>query len=181
MVFGQPKLIPREDLDEEDADLRRRARYLRRCKDVLWSRWTGKYLKSLRERNNPKHKTKEMIVQPRDVVLIQGSERNRGKWNIGIVVKVIKGRDGVVRAIRRRAGRSYLERAIQHLYPMNLSCDQQREEHEEGGRTSHLNPSAREFRPTRAAIAPADRIRRTAQVETNDIEHCLSDKLQYLI
>ena len=40
MMFGQPKLIP-EDLDEEDADLRKRARYLRSGKDVLWSRWTG--------------------------------------------------------------------------------------------------------------------------------------------
>lgn len=132
-------------------NLRKRARYLRRCKDVLCSRWTGEYLKFLRERHNLKHKTKEMTVQPGDVVLIQGSERNRDKWNIGIVVKLIKGRDGVVRAIRLRAGRSYLERAIQHLYPLELSCDQQRGEHEEGGKTSHVNPSAREFRPTRRA------------------------------
>ena len=105
-------------------------------------------------------------------MLNQGSERNRGKCNIGIVVKLIKGRDGGVRAIRLRAGRSFLERAIQHLYPMELSCDQLREEHQEGGRTSHLNPSAREFRPTRrAAIAAADKIRRNAQVEANDTEH----------
>ena len=171
MMFGQPKLIPEEDLDEEDADLRKRARYLRRCKDVLWGRWTGEYLKSLRERHNLKHKTKEMTVQPGDVVLIQGSERNRGKWNIGIVIKLINGRDGVVRAIRLRARKSYLERAIQRLYPMELSCDQLREDHEEGGRTSHLNPSAREFRPTRRAIAAADKIRRIAQVEANDTEH----------
>ena len=133
--------------------------------------WTGKYLKSLGESNNLKHKTKEMTVQPGDVVLIQGSKRNRGKWNIGIVVKLIKGRDGVVRAIRLRAWRSYLERAIQHLYPMELSGDQPREEHEEG-RMSHLNLSAREFHPTRrAAIATADKIRRIAQVEANDTGH----------
>ena len=65
MTFGQPKLIPDEDLDEEDPDMRRRARYLRRCKEVLWSRWSGVYLKPLRERHNLKHKTrKEMAVQP---------------------------------------------------------------------------------------------------------------------
>lgn len=108
MMFGQPKLIPEQDLDEEDADLRKRARYLRRCKDVLWSRWTGEYLKSLKEKHNLKHKTKDITVQPGDVVLIQGSERNRGKWNSGIVVKLNKGRNGVVRAIRLRTGRSYL-------------------------------------------------------------------------
>ena len=166
MMFGQPKLIPDEDLDEEDLDLRKRVRYLRRCKDVLWSRWTGEYLKSLRERHNLKHKTKEMTVQLGDVVLIQSPERNRGKWNIGIVNKLIKGRDGVVRAIRLRAGKSYLERAIQHLYPMELSCDQQREEQEERGEASQMNPCAREFRPQRrAAIAAADNIRRLAHME----------------
>ena len=57
------------------------------------------------------------------MVLIQNEERNRGKWSIGIVVKLIKGRDGVVRGARLRAGKSYLERAIQHLCPMELSCD----------------------------------------------------------
>ena len=169
MTMGQPKLIPEEDLDKKDADLRKRARYLSRCKDVLWSRWTGK---SSRERHNLKHKTKEMSVQLEDVVLIQGFEGTRGKWNIGIVIKQIKGRDEVVRAIRLRAGRSYLERAIQHLYPMELSCDQLKEEHEEGGKTSHLNPRAREFHPTRrAAIAATDKIHRIAQVEANDTEH----------
>ena len=169
MMFGQPKLIPEEDLDEEDADLRKRARYLCRCKDVLWSHWTGEYLKSLRQRHNLKRKTKEMTtVQPGDVVLIKDSERNRGKWNIGIVANLIKGRDGVVRASRLRAGRLYLEYAFQHLHAMELSCDQLREEHEEGRRMSHLNPSVREFRPTRrAAIAAADKIHRIAQVEAN--------------
>lgn len=166
MMFGQPKLIPDEDLDEEDLDLRKRVRYLRRCKDVLWSRWTGEYLKSLRERHNLKHKTKEMTVKLGDVVLIQNPERNRGKWNIGIVNKLIKGRDGVVRAIRLRAGKSYLERAIQHLYPMELSCDQQREEQEERGEASQMNPRAREFPPQRrAAIAATDNIRRLARLE----------------
>ena len=48
--------------------------------------------------------------------------------------KLIKGRDGVVSAIRLRAGKSYLERAAQHLYPKELSCDQQREEQKEEGR-----------------------------------------------
>ena len=62
MMFAQPKLTPKEDLDEDDADLEKRARCLRRCKAVLWSRCTGEYLKSLRERHNQKHKTKEITV-----------------------------------------------------------------------------------------------------------------------
>ena len=39
MMFGQPNLLPEGDVDSvEDKDMRKRARYLRRCKDVLWSR-----------------------------------------------------------------------------------------------------------------------------------------------
>jgi len=99
-------------------------------------------------------------------VLIQSPERNRGKWNIGIVDKLIKGRDGVVRAIRLRAGKSYLERAIQHLYPMELSCDRQQEDEEEREEASQMNPCAQEFRPQRrASIAAADNIHCLARVE----------------
>ena len=42
MMFAQPNLLPEEDADAvENIDLRKRAKYLPRCKDVLWSRWTG--------------------------------------------------------------------------------------------------------------------------------------------
>ena len=57
------------------------------------------------------------------MVLIQTEERNHRRWNIGIIVKLIKGRDRVVRGARLRAGKSYLEWAIQHLCPIELSCD----------------------------------------------------------
>ena len=36
MIYGQPNLIPEPGADtDDDTDLRKRARYLRRCKDVL--------------------------------------------------------------------------------------------------------------------------------------------------
>ena len=108
MMHGLPNLLPEEDAESvEDVELRKRTRYLRRCKDILWSRWTTEYIRSLRERHNLKHKTKVLTLKVGDVVLIQSEERNRGKWNIGDVVKLIKGRDGVVRAARLRAGKSY--------------------------------------------------------------------------
>ena len=45
MVFGNNNLIPEQDEGAvHDDDLRRRAKYLRRCKEVLWSRWTREYL-----------------------------------------------------------------------------------------------------------------------------------------
>lgn len=42
-------------------------------------------------------------------------ERNRVLWKLGIVEKLIPGKDGVVRAMQLRNEKSYLEMAVQHL------------------------------------------------------------------
>ena len=82
----------------------------------------------------------------------------------------ITGRDGVVRAVRLRAEKSYLEQAIQYLYPMDLSCDQQLEEQAGGRAAVQLNPGAREFRPTRrAAVVSAENIRRITDTEAAEL------------
>ena len=47
------------------------------------------------------------------------------------------GRDGVVRAVKLRAGKGYLERAVQQLYPLELSCDKPTE-----AENPPLNPEA---------------------------------------
>ena len=74
MMYSQSNLLPEEDADAvENVDLRKRARYVRRCKDVLWSRWTMEYIRSLR--HNLKHKTLNKTLNVGDVVLIQGALR----------------------------------------------------------------------------------------------------------
>lgn len=65
-------------------------------------------------------------MNPGDVVLIRSDEKNRGKWPLGVVVELFNGRDGVVRAVKLRAGKTFLERPIQHLYPMELTCEIER-------------------------------------------------------
>ena len=84
-----------------------------------------------------------------------------GTW-VYIVVKFFQGRDAVVRAVKRKAGKSYLERAVQHLFPLELSCDQEQRVRE----YPSLNPRAREFRSVRrAAAVAAENIRRIAEEE----------------
>ena len=107
----QPNLLPEDETsDIEGVELRKRAMHLSKCKDAVWSRWTKEYINGLRELHNLNNKGKETSVKVGNVVLIQNDERNRGKWNVSIVVKLIKGKDGVVRAAKLRAGKSYLER-----------------------------------------------------------------------
>jgi len=46
MFMGQNNALLEEDVASiEDKDLRNRAKYLERCKDNLWKRWTTEYLK----------------------------------------------------------------------------------------------------------------------------------------
>lgn len=97
MLFGQSNQLPEEDPSNiEDEGLRKRAKYQRRCNELLWLRWKNEYLKSLRERHNINQKTKETTLTPGDVVLIKGEERNRGLWRVGVVDKLIPGRDGIM-------------------------------------------------------------------------------------
>ena len=130
---------------------------------ALWARWSSEYLRGLRERHNLKHKTKEHVLKQGDVVVIRGDayDRNRNKWKLGVVDEMIKGKDDVVWAVRLRAGKSFLERPIQHLYPLELSCDLKAK--------NQLDVQAKEFKPKRmAAEAARENIRIIAAEEQSD-------------
>ena len=100
-----------------------------------------------------------------DVVLIKGKERNRGKWNIGIVEEMIKGRDGIVRVVKLRAGKSHLVRPIQHLYPLELEREARKE-----SRDARLDAAAPEFRPRRNTAQEAkDKLAGIAMYEDDEL------------
>ena len=54
-------------------------------------------MRFLRERYSMIHNTKAMKIGLGDVVLIKGEEKNKGKWTIGIVEELYKGKDEVIR------------------------------------------------------------------------------------
>ena len=166
MMFGQPNLLPEEPVELiTEKDMRKCARYLKRCKDALWSRWTGEYLRALRERHVMKNNKSEVKLKAGDVVLIKGKERNRGKWNIGIIEEMIKGRDGIVRVVKLRAGKSHLERPIQHLYPLELESEARKE-----SRHAKLDAAAPEFRPRRNTAQEAkDKLAGIAMYEDDEL------------
>lgn len=50
MMFPQSNILPELPPHHiDDANLRRRAKHLRQCKDALWKRWSSEYLRNLRE------------------------------------------------------------------------------------------------------------------------------------
>ena len=99
-----------------------------------------------------------------NVELIHRDERNRGKWNIGIVERLIPGKDGIVRALQLRARKSYFEQAVQHLYPLELTCDRDRDDKDSNIQADVPNT---EERPKRSAAAISDLLTKM-QMENED-------------
>ena len=73
---------------------------------------------------------------------------------------LFEGRDLVVRAAKLRAGKSFLERPVQHLFPLDIACDNPVQMQN----TPDPNPKSRSSRSRRdAAVAAAFRIRDALQ------------------
>ena len=123
-LYGQPNMLPQlEPHHIQETDLRKRAKCLRKCKDALWSSWTREYPRGLRESHRLKHKGNSSYPSKGDVLIIRSDEKNRTQWKLGVVDDLISWCDGVVRGAKLRSSKSNLERPLQHLYPLELSCD----------------------------------------------------------
>lgn len=93
-------------------------------------------------------------------MIIATDEKKRGRWPLGIVEELIAGRDGTIRVAKVRTEKSHLERAVQQLYPLELSCDKKPQA------PAILNPEATTFRPRRdAAVAARLRVQGVAEDE----------------
>jgi hypothetical protein len=106
-------------------------------------------------------------------VIIKSDERNRGKWKLGVVETVIVGIDNVIRGAKVRTGKSVVERAVQHLFPLELSCDNT--EVTEQATPAKLNVKAPEFQPRpkrQAAFEAKDRITAVG-IDEEEENYCL--------
>ena len=56
------------------------------------------------------------------IVLIKGEEKHRGKWNIGMVDNLYRGKDDVIRAVGLRTSKSYIKCPIQYLLQIQFNA-----------------------------------------------------------
>jgi hypothetical protein len=153
MIIGQPSNLAVEDEGStEEEEMKKQAKHILRCKRAMWKRWTGEYLRALREQHNLKHGGKRRIPEVGDMVLMKDDARNRGKWSIGVVQELYQGRDGVVRGAKLRTRKTHIDRAVQHLYPLELRSEGIEAKQGTGIELEQsLDPEAKEFRPRRSA------------------------------
>ena len=82
MMRPQSNLLPElEPHREETVPLRKRAKYIKRCKNAMWNRWRNEYLRGLRERHILKHKRLSAIVKKGEVVIIKGTRKTEINGN----------------------------------------------------------------------------------------------------
>ena len=99
LVYGKDMYYLGDNIDSENGDLRKRAKYIRWYKDNAWEWWKIEYSK------HTFRFSKDMSVTE----------------TIGPIL--VLGRDGVTRASKLRTGNSTLGWAMQQLYPLELRCD----------------------------------------------------------
>ena len=112
------------------------------------------------------HKAKKFQPLPGDVVIFQSNNKNRGAWPLAIVEETFPEKDNVIRAICVKTKNRSLERAVQHLFPMELSCDTPK-------KTKTLNREVAEFniRPKRdAAVAARLRTKQVAEAGEESLD-----------
>jgi hypothetical protein len=157
-----PIHIPEEEVDhDDDKDLRKRVKYLRRCKQTLWERWSREYVRGLREHHRQTGKKNAKHPEIGEVVIVREEKKPRNTWRTAIVTRLIVVNDGMVRGAVVRTSKGTLERAVQHLFPLELSCDVNSKK--------ELNPNASEYhpRPKRlAAEVPKSTIKEIAGSES---------------
>ena len=155
LIYGHSIRVPENEFDDDNTNLLKRQRYIKHCKQAAWNRWKNDYPRALRKRHDMKHKSSKKELKQGDISIIKSDEKNRGKWKIGISSQLFKGQDGVIRGVRLRAGKSYLEQPIQYLYPLELNCDKNRIKSITKIDETKLNAKAKKFRPKRNSAAIA--------------------------
>ena len=163
MLHTQPTYIPElEKHHIEEKDLRKRAKHLLKCKQAMWNRWSREYVRGLREQHRLTRPKSVKHPNVGDVVIVKEDQKPRNTWKLAVVKHLVTGRDGVIRAakLKTAGGNNYLERAVQHLFPLELHCEKDI--------PTRLDPDVQEFQPRRkrnAAAAAALRIRDIAEDE----------------
>ncbi|XP_055933002.1 uncharacterized protein LOC129963023 [Argiope bruennichi] len=113
------------DIDQiESSSLQKRYLYRLKLRKDLRKRFRSEYLGQLR--SYAKKSRNSYLFSIGDIVLLETTAK-RISWPLGKVVKLIKGKDGIVRLVKVRTKQGDLLRPIQRLYPLEVSSPNDRE------------------------------------------------------
>ena len=100
-------------MDQTDIYCKRRWRQVQYLADIFWKRWLHEYLLTLQERQ--KWHITGRNLQVGDVVLMMEENSPRCHWPVGRIEAVKMGRDGLVRSVTVKRGKSLFDRPLSKL------------------------------------------------------------------
>ena len=111
-------------IDETSESPTNRIKHVQKLLDQFWKRFSAEYLCSLRERDRVQRRKQDRstTVSVGDVVLIHQKHIGRNSWPLGKVDRVICSSDGQVRGAELRTEGGQLNRPINLLHPLEMSC-----------------------------------------------------------
>ena len=105
--------LPVGSFGKEDSYSKRRWRQVQYISDIFWKRWLKEYLPTLQERAKWMKPCRSLEIG--DLVLIADENVHRGKWPLGKVVDVFRGKDGYVRSAKVKTSLTVLTRSVTKL------------------------------------------------------------------
>ena len=98
---------------EDTKNSRKRFQYMQTIANHFWRRFIQEYVPKLIAVGRSKWQRKKRQVERGDIVLIVENNVPRGKWNLGRVVEVFPGKDGIVRNVVLKTKNGELKRSVQ--------------------------------------------------------------------
>ncbi|KAL7075675.1 hypothetical protein ACQ4LE_004907 [Meloidogyne hapla] len=92
----------------------------------FWKEWKRSYLLALREKHVNCAKKPHLNPEKGDVVIIEDKIAPRNLWKLGVVTEILS-----VRTAKVKIGKNEFERAIKHLYPIEVNQFKEIKESEE--------------------------------------------------
>ena len=144
--------------------MRTLARKVESTKDYFYKRFEKEYLLSLQERCYSNRIENECTLVIGDVVLIKEENKSRMLWRKGLVTKLIKGKDNLIRGAELKVYQpslskcTHINRPLQLLVPFEATQERTPDGKEITNRTD--NYIEKLVKPRRLAAQNADILRR---------------------
>ena len=122
--------------DNTVSDMRKLFRRTEETLDKFWKLWNNQYLNCLRERIGKSHKqgkfSTKRIPKVGEIVLLKDEDTHRDLWRLAKITELPEGVENKIRTAKIRMGNQMiLDRPISHLYPLEISGNEEEEKDEE--------------------------------------------------
>ena len=107
---------------EDTKNPRKRFQYTQTIANLFWRRLIQEYVPKLIAVGRSKWQRKKRQVERDDLVLIVENNVPRGKWNLGRVVEVFPGKDGIVRNVVVKTKNGELKRSVLKRRSQENNC-----------------------------------------------------------